>query len=153
MPRQLKWYESIQGSTTLVSAAQASNDLLANLETANRVGATVTRIIGKMHFNTTVVTNLHSVHYGITLVNADALAAGSLPEADAVDDADWLYHSYAEFKSDSVPDMSQNAVVVFDVRSQRVIRAGQDRLLMIFDNSAGETLNRSHMIRTLVRLP
>ena len=152
MPRQLKWFENIQGGVQALANTQKANDLLSNITSANRVGATITRMIGKMYFEAEALTNKHEVFVGVTLVNADAQAAGAFPDADQVDDADWLYHSYVRFSSGNLSDGSQNGMITFDVRSQRKIHAAADRLLLITD-VGGFSVFRSHFVRTLVRLP
>ena len=149
--RRTQWYESIQGEIAIGAGASQNNDLLSNIATSDRQGATVTRILIQIRFHPAAITLLHECFWGIAIVNADALAVGALPDTQVVDDTNWLMHSRMHARSANLSGNEGDFLVVMDLRAQRVLRAQQDRLILMFDN-IGPAANRSHFIRTLMRL-
>ena len=152
--RQLRWFDTLVGFTNLASGVQTNHDLLANQATDLVMGSTITRIILKLALKANTLVTLHEMHYGISIVNADAVIGGALPDADVVSDrADWMLRGWLYARSSNLSDRSQDDVVQHDVRAQRILRASADRLHIILDASAsGVTLQYAMYARVLVRL-
>ena len=151
--RRTQWYETIFSSTVLGADAQAGHDLLSNMATGQRQGATVTRMIIDIHMYPTALTTQQGLFYGIAIMGAEALAAGAFPEADVPEETDWLVHGHLTMKSANLSDGTQSDRARLDIRSQRIMRAQQDRLILVYDNETGTPVDRSHFIRVLMRLP
>ena len=155
--RRLEWFDSILGFTTIADGGQTSQTLFdANVLGAIGVkGATITRQIVKIIMRPTVLVTISELHYGITIVNADALTASAIPEADVVSDrADWMVRGWLAAFSNSLSDSTQTDRVMADIRTQRIMRSEEDALIVIYDNALnGVSIQVAHFIRTLIRMP
>ena len=158
MPRPLQWFSSEIYLASLADATQ-SNLLLysASYQAAALVkGATVTRTIVDMHMRANAVAQPIRLTYGITLVNADARAAGAFPDPeDMAETAGWLYRARMLGIHDSVSDGAQDQKKSADLRSQRILRNERDELHLIVHNGSGggAILFWSAFIRVLIKLP
>ena len=152
MPRATKWFETIQGFVNVAAGAQGSNDLLFNLDDANRRMATVTRMIIDLAMHPAAVTTIHELFWGITVETGEQFLAGVHPETDVVSDADWLIHGKLYSRSSDLSDSSQDDRVRLDIRAQRVLRGRRDTLVLVVDDS-GSGVSYSAFMRVLMRLP
>ena len=151
--RPTQWYESIQQDVALNAGQQAHTDLLSNIATGNRQGSTVTRMILDIQMRPGAITVTHEIYVGIAVLNADAVGASAFPDADSVDDTDWLFHARLISNSSNVSDGTQGDRIRMDIRSQRVLRAQQDRLILVRDNLIGAVTTYNHFIRVLMKHP
>ena len=151
--RATQWYETIQQDIALLPSAQDFLDLLSNIASGNRQGATVTRMILDIRIRAAALTAVHEMYWGIAVFNADAVAAGAFPESDLVDDTNWLVHGRLLCASSNLSDHTQGDRVLMDIRSQRVLRAQQDRLIMVRDNATATTITFNCFARVLVKHP
>ena len=155
--RETEWYSSILGFTNVNNGAQTANRLYSTTSTPiSRIkGSTITRIIIKMIMHPSVITAIHEMHWGIVIVNEDAIAAGAYPDADDISDrADWLARGWLCGRSANLSDGSQDDRVELDLRSQRIMRAEEDALMLVIDNSNnGNAVSYAYFIRCLVKLP
>ena len=156
MRRQLAWVNARSDFATLAGGAQ-TNMLLFNDATfggRHTKGATVTRILAKVWMKNNAVAQANSLAWGITIVNADARAAGAFPDpADLGDRAGWLVRDWMLGNSDSLSDASQWITTVFDLRSQRILRNEEDELHLIPENTGSFTLQWAAFVRVLLKMP
>ena len=151
--RATQWYESIQGEELRQGATQDVDDLLSNIATGNRQGATVTRMILDLNVHPVDVTLLYEMYWGVTIISADALAALALPDPQNVDDADWLVHGRLIGRSANLSGKEGDDRVQVDIRSQRILRSVSDRLVLVTDVDTTGDLDYSHMVRVLMKHP
>ena len=136
--RETEWFESIVGFTSRGTNTQFAVDLYsaAFLGAHGIKGSTITRTVVKLALLPEVQTTIVELHWGIVIVNADAVAAGVLPDAnDVADRADWLIRGWLFAKSGNISDGSQTDRVIVDLRSQRIIRAEEDQLTLVVNMS------------------
>ena len=152
MARTLRWHETIIGSTALAGGAQTNHELAATIESSETRGATVTRMIIDISMHPEALTVIHETYWGITILPIEAVQAGAFPEADAIEEANWLVHGRMYARSENLSDSSRDPRVMLDIRSQRIFRARTDRLHIILDNQPN-AVNYSMFVRTLVRTP
>jgi len=156
--RAVKWFTTLLDEQALVSAGQITFDLLSGLAVANRKGSTVTRLLIDLMINPDTDGSRKLMSFGIVYVDTDAVAAGAFPDSDVADErVDWLMrgrmkvHANAAGETVAVPMATKS----YDLRAQRICRAENDQLRMIFDLNSitvgGVFVNG--IIRTLVRLP
>ena len=154
--RPTQWRESIQGEVSLASDTREVVNLLSQLATRDLNGSTITRLIGKIRVHPLAVTTFVELFWGIAIIDSDAFSAGvgSVPDAAEANDADWMVHGWLATRSSDLSDGSQDDVVNFDIRSQRTLHGTHETFVLLFQSSAsGISVNRSHFIRTLVKLP
>ena len=152
--RALEWFTTIQEPTQLIGNVQATVNLTSGLSTTLRKACTVTRVVGWIQFASDSVAQRNVLYYGIQWLDADAVAAGAVPDpAQAGDRSDWLIRGYMQGIQSDLSDNSQESVDKIDNRSQRICRAESDQLTLIFENGTSTILNYSYFIRALIRLP
>ena len=149
--RPTEWYEALQGEVTLAADDQAANNLLAAMATSDIKDSTVTRMIIEIRMHPQVVASFHEMFWGVAVVNSEMVAASVFPDADQVNDADWLVHGRLSTRSSSLSDGTQDDRIFLDIRSQRKLRVATDRLYVIFDTKSFP-VGRSHLIRVLMKL-
>ena len=154
--RTMKW---VQAETNIVALASGgvTNMLLFNSAVfggAHVKGATVTRIITNLVFRSESLAQLNRAYWGITMVNADARAAGAFPDPDDMNDrASWLVRDKVENQM-TAQDTSQWSRVQLDLRAQRVFRNEEEELHFLVTNAAtGFTIQWGAFIRVLLKLP
>ena len=114
----------------------------------------MTRTIVDLTCRANSVSQVVEMFYGIVVVNADARAAGSFPEADDMSDRpDWLVRGRMTTVTDSLFDSSQWHRVRLDLRSQRVLRSEEDELHVVIDNATANDLSWSAFVRVLMKMP
>ena len=157
MARPMQWFTRVQRPVVQLTGSQGDFILYnsLSLSAAATKGATVTRLIIDLIFRAESLAQFNEVAWGITTVNADASAAGALPDSDDdTDRAGWLVRGREYNIQDSLSDASQWTRVKMDIRSQRVLRSEQDELHLIVNNHAtGFSVIWSAFIRTLMKLP
>ena len=155
MPRALQWFTKIQNDLAVANNGQSVVDLLASVVDDERKGATVTRIIYDIEARPDTVSAHKHLKWGITFVNRDAAVAGAYPDSDSESDrADWLMRGVLSTTVVGLADGQAYAYRQGDIRSQRVWRAEESNLYIIFDDNDSEAggLFVSFMIRILLRL-
>ncbi len=155
--RPVQWYSTIMPLTSLASAGQITVSLLsvATVPLARIRGSTITRIVMKLRAHSTNLATLHEVHWGIVLMNADAVAAGGFPDADdASDRADWMVRGWLSARAASLSDQSQDDVTELDLRAQRILRSEEEDLRLIMDaDASGSIVQLSAFVRVLLKYP
>ena len=151
--RPMQWYESIQGEEVREGATQDVDDLLSNIPTALRMGSTVTRIMVDINVHPVDLTLIYELYWGIAVIHADALAVVALPDPGTVDDIHWLIHSRLVGRSGNLSSKQGDDRALVDLRSQRVLRASTDRLVLVTTVQTTGNLDYSHFIRVLVKHP
>ena len=155
--RGFEWFTGNLNFTNIASDGQL-NFTLYNAAThgVDKIkGSTITRMLIDMIMRNTAVAQTNQLFWGITIMNADARAAGAFPDADDVSDrADWLVRGRLMGNADSLSDSSQWSRTHLDLRTQRMMRAEEDELQLVMDaGGTGFTLDVSAFVRVLVRTP
>ena len=119
---------------------------------ANKKDSTIVRMLIELEVSPFLAgTGSLAVALGITLVNADAHAAGALPEPGQADqeDADWLWNiPLLQFKHQA--GGPQQRYVSVDIHSKRKYNSGNDLLVLIAENSGVASIDVVGSVRTLV---
>ena len=151
--RALQWYETIGAEQVLTAQLTTGVDLLSNLATGNRQGATVTRMILDMTAHPTALTVVNELYWGVSVMNADALAAGAFPDPETVDETDWLIHGRMITRSANLSSVEGDARVSMDLRSQRILRSVADRLILVRRVNTTVDMDTSLFFRVLMKHP
>ena len=154
--RNLAWITTESPLAALASNT-GTNQLLYNTTIFGGMstkGATLTRAIVDLTFRADSVSQLSEMYYGITVVNADARAAGAFPDPeDTTDRASWVVRGREYVISSSLSDQSQLVRVLRDIRSQRLLRSIEDELHLIMRNDGAFVCQWACYIRTLWKMP
>jgi len=152
--RSTRWYEAIQGETTIAAGVTVFTVLTANMPTAVIRGSTVTRMILDIRVHPVSLTTFTEVFWGVCVVNNAAVASAAVPDPGIVDSTDWLVHGRLNTRSGNLSANAGDDRVMLDIRAQRVLRATTDRLILVYHNIIGGAgAGRSHFIRTLMKHP
>ena len=153
----MEWYSTATSFATIASGAQ-TNLLLYNstfMTSAPTRGVTITRMILDMRFRADSINQLPELFWGVTIINADARAAGAFPDADDMaDKTDWMVRGRLMTIQSDLGDSSQWDRSQYDLRSQRIFRSSTDELHLILDASgSGVTGQWACFARVLVKFP
>jgi len=155
--RPTQWYSAHIDRNALASGAITSHELFGTATvTATAVkGSTVTRFLIDLTVHPQSLTVVVNLFWGLVLLNADAVAAGGLPDpVDTSDRPDYLVRGWLQSGSGNLSDLSQDRRVSLDIRSQRIIRSEEDQLRIVFQAStSGITLDYSFFSRALIKRP
>ncbi len=150
----MEWFTSSVSFANLNSGAQTNLTLYnATVVGARFVkGATVTRMLVDIIVRSDSVAQDNRLFWGITIVNADARAAGAFPEAaDFSDRPGWLGRGLINNKQSDLSDSSQWSREKLDLRSQRILRNEEDELQLILENGGSNILEFTAYVRTLMK--
>ena len=160
MARQLVWHDNLVDQT-VSNGGQVAVDMIPGLSEDDRVGCTITRLIGVVFFHTQLTLTSETVQVidlGIGVMSADAFAAGAMPDPDQEGDQPsrgWLYRSREVVWYEAGQNRMLPGVFRFDVRAQRKLDRGT--LVMVVDSNNTEgsvaTVLMRGLTRTLCRLP
>ena len=147
-----RWLDSIVDQT-VAQTVQVTQLLDQDLPDTQKKGAVVIRIIFAMSFRALTAGAFPQMVFGITMINADADAAGAFPDADvAGDQPGWMMRALVK-ATDGVDNPIEKYSA--DLRSKRAYRGADDNLKIILDNAAAASgsIIATGLIRTLIRLP
>ena len=152
--RSYQWYSILdENDTAVASGTQIEKDLLGDLVTDERKGATITRVILDLVISPDQAGQVTFTSYGLCMVNRDAVAAGAVPEADVNSDrADWLLRGRARNNCFALADSTQMFHREYDLRAQRVLRSEEQTLALILDHGSGGGIDFFWMSRILMKL-
>ncbi len=125
------------------------------LNPSNKKDSTIVRMLIDIQVFAAVTGQRMRVAMGVTLMNADAHAAGALPEPgrNNIEDADWLWlipQTFMEVALGTTPNKS----FILDIRAKRKYNSNQDLLVFVIDNQdATNAVNIGGSIRTLILDP
>ena len=152
--RQLVWHDQLFDET-LANNAQKGFDMTPALAVNERLGCTITRIIGTIYCSLGVTIAgdaVQVIDVGIGVIERDAQAANAFPDPDTEADQPgrgWMYRARELcFQETGVPFVS-HAVFRFDIRAQRRLDRGM--LMLIIDNNSTEGTPQSVVLRGLTR--
>jgi len=136
MRRGREWFPKKVTLGAIPASGQLSEILDTGLPSANKKDATIVRML--IDLSAVAFQSVQSVRLamGISIMNADAHAAGALPDPGKqdVEDADWLWHlPQSHFQTNSVSAPRQRDYVL-DIRSKRVYNSQADILVLVVDN-------------------
>ncbi len=163
MARKTVWYVEAGGEAAQASGATDLADLLADARVTVGIltfrGHTVTRIIGDIYFRADAVPsgdNPQEVAFGIAVFNSN-FPAGNHPNPRN-ENTDWMWQRTIRWVPWTVEASAGvfrqlMQVVSFDIRTQRVLRATEDRLELVVSNIGGEAITWDVRCRTLLRSP
>jgi len=155
--RAVKWFTTIRQAQALVDGGQITFDLLSALSQANAKGSTVTRMIMDLVTRADTLSSTKATDFGVVWMHADAVAAGAFPDADDEGErVDWLVRGQMITEPPALgSEFGGAGRKSMDLRTQRICRADDDQLRLIFDDpglgSGGVFVDL--MVRTLVKLP
>ncbi len=154
--RTLQWFTSEQNFTDLLTTAQLNLPLYDTTRVNAQFikNATVTRMLVDLRCRANGVAQTVFFHWGIVVVNADAVVAAVFPDPqDLSDRAGWLARGKLTTIQASLSDSSQEDKMRVDLRSQRILRNEESTLQLVVHNSSGFTLEWYAFIRVLMRMP
>jgi len=155
--RPMQWFTSEQALGPLTAATAQTNLILYSVLSQSNAavkGATVTRMLVDLVMGGASLAQDIRMHWGITVVNADARAAGVFPDpSDLAETVSWLARGRLIGIQSDLSDSSQRRYAQLDIRSQRVLRSEKDELHLIVDNAGPNTFNWAAWIRVLMKLP
>ena len=156
--RGMQWVDSFSSESNTLSVATLQTNLLLFNDTTfggrHVKGATATRLLVDITLKADSVAQYVTMIWGITMVNADARAAGHFPDPnDIADRAAWMVRTRMMTIQASLSDSSQWERLRLDLRAQRVFRSEEDELHLIINNAGSFTLDWSAHVRTLIKDP
>ena len=124
-----------------------------NRNVDNADGLTVVRTIVDLQWGSDTSGGRGRIGFGVTLMNADASAAGAAPEVDAgPEEADWilLVPELMYMWSTGAPERGR---ATYDVKSKRKYDQGDILVLVIQSYDATNEIDVSGYVRSLILLP
>ena len=151
--RPFEWFDKDQQLQTVTAGVSVLREILDQMSDNDRVGATITRIIGTIQLRPLLANAEAHIFMGIALVNADAFSGGVVPDPeDAADQPGWLWKSYRNVMHDAINVHTPVGLVTFDIRSQRKLGREQRLLIILHNLSTSSTnVNLDYCTRTLVK--
>ena len=151
--RRTSWFHDASDTISLAAGAQGVFAMFANLAVADRIGATVVRML--LRWDVRVATGIADafVDMGITIVTNDALTALAMPDPGSQDREGWYFWDGRNYIINTL-GLSYGTNEA-DIRSARKI-GGQDRAMVwVIDNStlSDTTVLVSVSFRALLMLP
>ena len=160
-PRRTKrgreWFPSIVNLIGIASSGGQANHILdTGMVLDEKKDSTIVRMLIDLSVSPNSSTVPLTFAMGITMMNADAHAAGALPEPGQADveDADWMW-SVPQARHDVFAGLSPFArTFILDIHSKRVYNARTDLLALIVDNfGSSPTINVIGSVKTLILDP
>jgi len=118
----------------LASGAASVADITGNAVAAGRQGGSVLRFMGRLQIFQTSQNQTVDLALGVTLVSADALAAGAVPDPQTDLQQSWYYWTRIRAQM-AIDDNNISLSREFDIRTSRRIRSDQ-RLILVFEAGA-----------------
>ena len=117
-------------------------------------GATIMRTIGRVSLQIETLGSRASVYMGIIVVDAEAVAAGGIPDPWA-DPAAWMWEDAYELISSASAEPANIIHIPLDIRVRRRMPQERNSLLFVFDNLVGSSGSVSAFIsvKCLLRIP
>ena len=155
--RGREWFPAVVNLIGVqTSGGQANHILDTGMVLDEKKDSTIVRMLIDLSVSPNSSTVPLTVAMGITMMNADAHAAGALPEPGNAnsEDANWLW-LVPQFRHDVFAGQGPFArVFVLDIRSKRVYNARTDLLVLVVDNlGSSPTVNVIGSVRTLILDP
>ncbi len=149
--RGREWFPQVINST-IVAAAAANQIIDSGLQVEDKKDSTIVRMLIDLSFQAQGTQKmLYSV--GITLMNADAHAAGALPEPGnvPVEDADWLWTIPRASFSGTTSIQSREHIL--NIRTKRKYSSQADVLVLIIFNAGPATMDVDGSVKSLILDP
>jgi len=101
-----------------------------------------------------IINQDNSLAWGITLVDEDALTAGSLPDAnEEIEQPGWMFRGASDYSVSNVFDFAQYLFINADLKGQRKFAGNNARLVFLASNVGASNVIISGMIRMIVKKP
>ena len=152
--RRTEWFD-LTVNQTVAAGDQNSNDLTINMADVEKKGATLVRTLVQLYCAAVTVGTGSVLSLGIAMLNEDAAAAGSIPEADSdTDKPGWVFRTVVPVFTDTANRFANLTVIKEDLRSRRRFQGSSDQIELILDNFAGSSaINVDGLIRLLIMKP
>ena len=153
--RKTLWTQFVSDPANVTANGMAIVNLTDLFTTAEKVGATVIRIIGVLRLWAGAVGAITEGTAGIAYVSNEADAASAFPDPATDAQVPWMWWqgiSTGTILGTAVGDIPSNNVP-FDVKAMRKFRAGIDDVHMMIENHDGtNTFQFTVAARTLIKL-
>ncbi len=163
--RTLTWGVGAEGIASVAGGGgNSSLDLLADykatLGVSHLTRYTVTRIIGQVYWRALTLPSLDDIQqtaFGIRIQDENVGATSS--PSPVGENANWMWQQVPLWVPWTVQIADGGAfrqllqVLHFDIRTQRIFRGTESKLLLTINNLGGEAISVDVRTRTLVRIP
>ena len=149
--RPVQWFDEIV-TEILGSSDQQVDELSVDIRDEDKKGMTIVRTIVSLGANLTAAGSGGQLSVGLAMVNDDALAALTLPDADTIDEPGWLYRGVKSVFTSVLNDHSQETRFDLDLKSRRKFTGTDQNLCLILDTGtiSGGSINVNGRVRFLV---
>ena len=149
--RPVQWFDEIV-SEVLASSDQQVDELSVDIVDNDKKGMTIVRTIVQLGANLTAAGSGGQLSVGLAMVNDDALAALTLPDADTIDEPGWLYRGVKSVFTSVVNDHSQETRFDLDLKGRRKFTGTDMNFCLILDTGtiSGGSINVNGRVRFLV---
>ena len=149
--RQNEWDTIITEPTLVGAGAQGIVDLMSGFHANDRKGMTLVRMIGQIGIAPTGAGDQVEFAAGITIMEADAAAAGAYPDPSSDNLHPWLWWVRdAPFRESG---STRNILYPIDVKGMRRLRSSADSFYLIVENDdSAHTLTLTVGFRMLYKL-
>jgi len=163
MARRTQWFVEAGGLAALATGVTDLMDLLADARVTVGIntfsGHTVTRMIGDIFFRADDVPAtdiVQEVAFGIAVFNSNMRAQDHPNPRN--ENTNWMWQKTVRWVPWTI-EASAGVfrqliqVISFDIRTQRILKATEDRLEMVVSNVGAEAVTVDVRVRSLLRAP